>query len=125
MHATGVMTNEEQRRAATPRSASPKPWERDTDAPMHLGIRVLWSAIAGYATTVIVIALLSALRPSVLSALGRTVTGDVTWMLDARTTHLLGVAGAIAGILLTLRRHGGGRPRSRGSQERPHDGWIH
>ncbi len=100
MHTSGVMKNEHQRR----------PWETASPAArdMHLGVRVLWAVIAGYAAVVVPIAALSAVLPTSLT--------DVM--------HFLGVGGTIVAVLVTLRRHGPDKPRSLPAKERPHDGWI-
>lgn len=85
----GVMTNNKQSWDDEPASTR-----------MHLGVRILWTVIAGYA----VLALAA------------------WWMLEAWTTHLLGSAGAILGALVALRLDRSRRPRP--SKDRPHDGWI-
>ncbi len=75
--------------------------DASTPARMCRGVRVLWSVIAGYAI----------------------VAFTASWMLDARGTHVLGVVGAIIGVLVTLRQdRDGGPPRP--TKDRPHDGWI-
>ncbi|WP_436793816.1 hypothetical protein [Actinospongicola halichondriae] len=87
-----------------------RPWEATSAAPgdIHLGIRVLWAVIAGYAAVVLPIALLSAALPTVL-------TDEM---------HILGVGGTIVAVLVTLRRHRADDRRSVPAKDRPHDGWI-
>lgn len=91
--------------------ARTEPWaDAPTDPRPNLAVRVLWSAIAGYA---------------VLAGLAAFADVAAEGIFSTAAVHLLGGTGAAIFGLLAVRSHDEARPaRPPRSANRPHDGWI-
>ena len=87
------------------------PWgDEPTARPSSLGVRTLWSGIAGYA---------------VLAGLAVFADMAAGGIFSTTAVHLLGGAGAAIFALFAVRSHDADRPaRPVRSANRPHDGWI-
>ncbi len=92
------------------RVPSLSPSSADPERPAHVGVRVLWGAIVGYATVAIIAVVVDTAAGGAWSAL---------------MTHSLGAFGAVACALLGARTGSDHSPRrSAPTGDRPHDGWI-